>query len=188
MVDRKLKRWVEQQLDKGESREVIQKALENKGYDPSIVDEVEEEEVSSSISINSEDKIRKISLGVEKGIEGASEIRVKQVIILSTILTALFLGLYFQPFATDKKTSEEPATVTLGKVSANPATATINRTDAVKFRNNASHSFKVSFDRNISSFSIQPGSSVVRNFNRTTYYDADPLDDGRTIKGSIYTP
>lgn len=178
MSEEEISDWVESKLDEGQSKDVLKQSLERQGFDPSIVDEVSEGRETSS----SEFSMPEVSVEIGELIN--MRMIISSIVLLFGIIFYIQLGDI--GLRNNDGISGEFKTISLGEVSANPIRPTINESSGIRFVNDSPYSFNVSFDRDIDSFSFDPGEEVYRNISRIAYFNAEPLNgSGRTVKGGV---
>lgn len=134
---------------------------------------------------------------IREGLEVSESYDRKQVIEAAGTVFILFLVATFLIFSgSDVEKAEEDqkpdiegewAQLNLTEFEPEPLRPTIQREDGIRFHNSANHTFQISFDRNISSITLEPGKSAYVDIDSITYYKADPVpEEERLVKGSIY--
>jgi len=109
------------------------------------------------------ENVQKISHGLAEDIESNSKSLSVLIGALGLMILAfVFYGIELYDFSqssqlSDREIEGEITNVTLTDRYAEPFRPTIAREDGIRFLNNGSRSFNLSFDRDIESFVLEPG-------------------------------
>lgn len=194
----KIRDWVRQKLQEGQDREMIQRSLEQSGHDPSIVDEVmnqKQESVSAAnkpgLAARLHDMMPEISFSPRK----------IGIAVIIFVLTGILVAggnyalqnppeiLSFETGQTadepaEKNPGEKVVTVEIKSV-AEPARAEISRSQGLRFVNKREVEMRFEFERNIETFTLEPGKSRTVDIDELVYYTATPVSGSGSLHGSV---
>lgn len=111
-----------------------------------------------------------------------------------TVLTLIFTfsNISFPSISPDQESKVQPdiegewVNITLTDRHARPMRPTIEREDGIRFINEASHAYNLTFDREVENFVLEPGEQKPVEVSSIIYYEAVPLEkDSRKIKAGV---
>lgn len=204
MAEDEIRKWIRQKLNEGVEEQNIRKVISKKGYDSSLVSEVKYSTPGSGSQENTVNDLdlshRKNHLSnVSEGVEGKLNRGWSTGLVIIILVAALGTGLMYAPSLDissielpEVNTEEEPeiegeeTRVVLTERLAQPSRPQISEDDGVRFVNNASHAFNVTFDREVESFIVESGETELVDVRSVVYYTATPVDaEAEEVKGSV---
>lgn len=200
----RVKEWIEEKLEDGADEQKIREVLDGKGYNPSLVDEVKTPQVKplheSTDTISEEDSGRNYGGRIKdsggKLLQGLKRSGKPVLVILILVAAVAGIGFLYSSSninlpSTDSDYTEpeiegEEVKVVLMDRLAKPSRPTISEGDGVRFANNASHAFNITFDREVESFVLDKGETRLVDIKSVVYYTAEPVGtDARKVHGSV---